>query len=542
MLKKNKNLSIIAGLMFSSICLTPFIMSANQRVHADTAYTSAIQDIPQVHNSKLAPKQQKVLTLQQRILNYQHSNNIKTKNVAKLPAKNKNVLQGNVKDSTADFEFHPKNKNVIADEHPTTKDQQQIKGLNHRLINRLHIANQQVKAEQQQAKNQASKYSPMLQTKQKYQHIKRNLKRSKGFKNTVRITHQNAPQNHSNVKPYHNFSKKVLQYKPYLDQVCRHYHMRNYEVLMMSIMETESHGNGKDIMQASASLGKKPNSLNPQQSIEQSVIYMRNLINHAQRLDQEEHNSLNIKPNNYHHYATDSGLLAQSYNYGGNFLDYVKNKNQGFNINIARNYSKNVVAPLFGNNNQKTYPYNNPLSQLYKSPYLYKSGGNYLYGMMVDQYISNGTLVQPILNNLYTYNNNHYVYGGKNPDEGFDASGLTSYGFRHTYHIHMPRNINGQWKYTHHVSGGINNARPGDLIFFKGTHGNRNHLSHVEIVVNRHLMYGATSSGIGFHYINNPYWIKHYAGVRRIHNYWNINRKTERELNRQAQSYSNNRV
>ncbi|RQW65316.1 NlpC/P60 family protein, partial [Listeria sp. SHR_NRA_18] len=96
---------------------------------------------------------------------------------------------------------------------------------------------------------------------------------------------------------------------------------------------------------------------------------------------------------------------------------------------------------------------------------------------------------------------------------GFDCSGLMQWSFKRAG-INLPRTAQEQYAFTQRVP--ASDVKAGDLIFFKGTYGGANHISHVGIVINEKMMYDSNSSGIGYHDYQGAYWKSHFAGFGRI--------------------------
>ncbi|WP_330945626.1 lysozyme family protein, partial [Streptococcus anginosus] len=53
----------------------------------------------------------------------------------------------------------------------------------------------------------------------------------------------------------------------------------------------------------------------------------------------------------------DVWTAVQAYNFGSSYIDYVADHGGENSIELAKNYSKNVVAPSLGNYNGDTYFY-----------------------------------------------------------------------------------------------------------------------------------------------------------------------------------------
>lgn len=304
-----------------------------------------------------------------------------------------------------------------------------------------------------------------------------------------------------------SLSETTLQWQ---DEVMREAQKQGVPELVpyiMAIIEVESRGTGTDIMQSSESAGLGPNGFNnPLDSIEQGIKYLKNAMLLGQSLG-----------------FTDFFGVVQSYNFGTNYISYLATQGKTHTIEIAEKYSKEVVAPSLGNHTGQTYSYVNAVSQSYGKTYLYSNGGNFFYAELVKQYVTLGSgdsdiplgdeLFQTVIKEALKYEGNPYVWGGDSPSVGFDCSGLTKWVYKKAG-INLPRTASEQWNATVEVP--MEDAQPGDLIFFKGTYGPSNHISHVGIYIDEMRMYDSSGSGIGYHYWTNNYWKPHFDSVRRI--------------------------
>ena len=106
-----------------------------------------------------------------------------------------------------------------------------------------------------------------------------------------------------------------------------------------------------------------------------------------------------------------------------------------------------------------------------------------------------------------------YRWGGNTPEAGFDCSGLVRYVVDRAASVNLPRT-------TADMSGRgesiePDEVAPGDLIFFNTT--GRPH-SHVGIYVGKLRFVNAPSTGgtVRIDYLTNPYWAKHFDGIRRV--------------------------
>ena len=107
-----------------------------------------------------------------------------------------------------------------------------------------------------------------------------------------------------------------------------------------------------------------------------------------------------------------------------------------------------------------------------------------------------------------------YVWGGSSPSTSFDCSGFISWVINHSG--------NG-WNYGRQTANGLKNkcsiipkaeAKPGDLIFFKGTY-NTSGASHVGLYVGNNMMIHC-GSPISYADITTPYWVQHFYCFGRI--------------------------
>jgi cell wall-associated NlpC family hydrolase len=106
-----------------------------------------------------------------------------------------------------------------------------------------------------------------------------------------------------------------------------------------------------------------------------------------------------------------------------------------------------------------------------------------------------------------------YRYGGQSPEEGFDCSGLVQYVYQ-TQGISLPRDTASLAYSLPAVSPA--QRLPGDLVFFNTTLNES--FSHVGIYLGDDRFVHAPSSHTGrvmVSDLNQPYWQKHFSGVRR---------------------------
>jgi cell wall-associated NlpC family hydrolase len=108
-----------------------------------------------------------------------------------------------------------------------------------------------------------------------------------------------------------------------------------------------------------------------------------------------------------------------------------------------------------------------------------------------------------------------YRSGGKSPSTGFDCSGFVGYVMMKSgvWSSH-PGSCDGISSKCKTVS--MSNAKPGDIVFFKGTYKTSHKYSHVGIYLgNGKMIHASSSNGISIDSITSGYWAKHYSTIAR---------------------------
>ncbi|KFM95522.1 NlpC/P60 family protein [Bacillus clarus] len=112
------------------------------------------------------------------------------------------------------------------------------------------------------------------------------------------------------------------------------------------------------------------------------------------------------------------------------------------------------------------------------------------------------------------YEGKPYKYGGNSPKTGFDCSGLMQWGYG-TQGIKLPRSAQQQYDFTKRISRSA--LQPGDLVFFKGTNGGKQGITHVGMYIGNNTFYNSSSSkGVSAAKLDNSYWKQHIAGYGKI--------------------------
>lgn len=272
-------------------------------------------------------------------------------------------------------------------------------------------------------------------------------------------------------------SENTISYVDDMREAADDNEILNYVNYLMAIMEVESHGNGNDPMQSSESAGLPPNGFdNPNDSIRQGVYYFACCINKAN----DE--------------GCDLMSAVQAYNYGTGFIDYVADNGGQYTLDIAISFAQQHSGGM-------QVDYSNPIAVDYNGGWRY-AYGNMFYAQLVSQYIYSyeDDAVQKIVDEAMKYYGWEYTWGGSNPDEGFDCSGLVQwcYGIAG---IDLPRTSREQWEWCEEIS--VEDIVPGDLLFYQNESSD-GEIGHVAIYIGDGKVYEA-GDPIGV-YDNNDSW------------------------------------
>ena len=106
-----------------------------------------------------------------------------------------------------------------------------------------------------------------------------------------------------------------------------------------------------------------------------------------------------------------------------------------------------------------------------------------------------------------------YVWGGSNPSTSFDCSGFVCWVFKNSgvYPLHR---TTAQGIYDQCAPVRPVDAKPGDIIFFKGTY-NTSEVSHVGIYVGNGMMIHC-GNPIQYASVNSSYWTQHFYAYGRL--------------------------
>ena len=167
------------------------------------------------------------------------------------------------------------------------------------------------------------------------------------------------------VKNYREYQqgKKI---KKKVSQKVTEYGLDSYKEIILSMIYTESKGLGDDPMQSSESAyGEAGKMMVAEDSIQQGVEYF------AQALILGQENGVDL------------WTAVQAYNFGLDYIYYIA-ENGGINtVDLADQYSGDILAPQLGNTTHTRYRYWHTSALLHNGGYLYHNGGNMFYAEKV---------------------------------------------------------------------------------------------------------------------------------------------------------------
>ena len=161
---------------------------------------------------------------------------------------------------------------------------------------------------------------------------------------------------------YHwHYPKSVLMHREMLERVAKEKGLSADLEVLYAIMNVESGGRLKDVMQSSESKGLPVNTLDTEESIEQGLSYYKELKMKAREL------------------SLDEKSVWQAYNYGIGFLYYVKENGGMYQDSLAESFAKEMSGG-------KTVPYRNKIAVEENGGYRYQYG-NMFYARLIEENI-----------------------------------------------------------------------------------------------------------------------------------------------------------
>ena len=159
--------------------------------------------------------------------------------------------------------------------------------------------------------------------------------------------------------------KQVMTYQSLVREVLSEQDTPANEELILAMIYTETKGKENDVMQSSESKSGSTDTISDDKSsIRQGVQTLTENLNLAQEK------------------GVDVWTAIQAYNFGPAYIDFIAENGKENTLALAKQYSRDTVAPSLGNSTGKTYTYINPIS-LFQGTELYVNGGNYYYSRQV---------------------------------------------------------------------------------------------------------------------------------------------------------------
>ena len=163
----------------------------------------------------------------------------------------------------------------------------------------------------------------------------------------------------------HHDVKQVMNYRSLVREVLDEQDTVANEELVLAMIYTETKGKEGDVMQSSESASGSTNTINDNaSSIRQGVQTLTDNLYLAQKK------------------GVDVWTAVQAYNFGPAYIDFIAQNGKENTLALAKQYSRETVAPLLGNTTGKTYSYIHPIS-IFHGAELYVNGGNYYYSRQV---------------------------------------------------------------------------------------------------------------------------------------------------------------
>lgn len=268
-----------------------------------------------------------------------------------------------------------------------------------------------------------------------------------------------------------NVSPLVEQWRTYVQEYTQKYGIGEYAELLLAMIAQESGGDADrypDILQCSESAGASPNSItDPLASLEQGVRYFASLVEQGKAA------------------GVDIDTALQSYNFGGGYINYVRDNYGGKHSEEAARSFSGMMAAKMGWSSYGDVKY---VEHVRSHMHMAAPGDaveNYdaMYAMMKE------------------YENVPYVFGGDSKS-GIDCSAMS----RKLYQaigITLPRIAQAQYDAVSHIS--ESQARPGDLIFFTGTYDAGSYITHVGVYTGNGQFFHAGGSCCQFSTLSGYY-------------------------------------
>ncbi|MGX7243417.1 lysozyme family protein [Enterococcus quebecensis] len=160
--------------------------------------------------------------------------------------------------------------------------------------------------------------------------------------------------------------QQVVTYESEVERAVKENNIPEYKNLVLAIIYTESKGKSDDLMQSSESAyGERQLIGSTKESIDTGVAFLAQSIEKANEA------------------GCDIWTAVQAYNFGLDYIGFVKERGGKNSVALAEEYSREILSPLLGNTEEKTYRYYRPQALVYNGGFLYSNGGNMFYADIV---------------------------------------------------------------------------------------------------------------------------------------------------------------
>lgn len=315
--------------------------------------------------------------------------------------------------------------------------------------------------------------------------------------NTDQLTGNGAiPMNGDFTGGKANVSAVIRSYEPIMREEARKNGIEGYTELLLALMQTESGPNPSvtDIMQASESQGLPPNTISdPYLSIQIGVKVFAERLRAA---------------------GNDVQVALQTYNFGMAFVGFIQQNGGKYTQELAIRYSREHSTGIYSCTGRDPNNYRTQAGACYgdfkyveKILKLYTPGksdfGNIAQGSQIFD-------VNQVHDLMKQFLGQPYVWGGRNPAQGFDCSGLMEWSF-----AQVGINLYGTAETQYHktVSVPEGQEQPGDLVFWETY---KAAPSHVGMYVGNDQFINSNDNGIEYSSVSK--WNKSYKalGFRRV--------------------------
>jgi hypothetical protein len=201
--------------------------------------------------------------------------------------------------------------------------------------------------------------------------------------------------------------------------------------------------------------------------------------------------------------GVDIDTIIQAYNFGAGYIDFVAANGKEHSYSLASDFAARSSRGA-------KVTYNNAIAVRTNGGWRY-AYGNMFYVYLVHQYLAGDPLdvgtTNVIIQEALKYRGWSYVWGGSSPSTSFDCSGLTSWCYG-VAGLSLPRTAQQQYDAMQHIT--LDEAVPGDLVFFTNTTNSGNYITHVGIYLGDNKMFHA-GDPIGYADLTGRYWRQHFV-------------------------------